>query len=203
MKPFHVRTTAVALVVGLAGCAAARAGGPLRQLGDAGQELAPGRYTRAEFTPRIGFSVREGWTAQQVAPGFFDVQQDVGSPDVIAVQFATVAGAGSAAEAAAAIRANPQLRVVQDARSRVGGHAALRLLVETLDPAATDPPIFRQVLTVTAGPIGIASGRRLRIDLIDTGSAPLAILVGGSIAQWARALEVAEPVVRSVSVGGG
>src|SRR5262245_66616600 len=54
----------------------------------ASPRLAAGRYTRAGFEPRITFEVSDGaWAAVQLFDGFFDIQQDVGSPDVLAVQF--------------------------------------------------------------------------------------------------------------------
>ena len=183
-----------------AGCAG-RSPAPALLLGDPGEVLAPGRYTRPGFAPPIAFTVGEGWTAQQVAPGFFDVQQEVGSPHVIAVQFANVTGSPTAAGIAAAIRGNGELQLVGDERAEVAGREAIRITLQTRDPVDTDPPIFRPVLTVTAGPIGIASGRRLRIDLIDTPAGPLGLLVGGSIERWERALELAGPVVESVEIG--
>ena len=61
------------------------------------EPLPPGAYTRSSFAPPVIFTLTEGWRAVQLFDGFFDVQQQVGSPHVIAVQFArpsTVYGAG-------------------------------------------------------------------------------------------------------------
>ncbi len=53
------------------------------------EPLVPGHYTRTGFSPRIRFEVDGPWHAVQLFDGFFDIQQDIGSPDVIAVQFAS------------------------------------------------------------------------------------------------------------------
>lgn len=170
-------------------------------LGAPGEQLAPGRYTRAEFTPRVTFEVGTGWTAEQVAEGFFDVQQNVGSLDVIAVQFGNVAGHSSAAAALAALQAQQHLHVTDPEIVEAGGRRAARVVVETTDPRDSQPPIFRPVLSVTAGPIGIASARRLQLTLLDTPHGVLALLVGGSIAAWERTMQIAMPVVESVEFG--
>src|SRR4029078_3899905 len=74
--------------------------------------LPAGTYTHSTFRPRVVFTIEDGWVAGTVSPGFFDVQQDRGSPDVVAVQFARVDGivgasgsAGAPASAAAAAEA--------------------------------------------------------------------------------------------------
>lgn len=184
---------------GAAPIAAADTAGAV-SLGATGERLAPGRYTRDAFAPSVFFEVGEGWTAAQVAAGFFDVQQDVGSLDVIAVQFGNVAEDSGAAAALSALRQREHLTVTQPETVHVGGRPGVRVVVETTDPATTQPPVFREVLRVTAGPIGIASARRLQVTFLDTSAGVLAILVGGSVAQWARTLEVAQPVVESVRI---
>jgi hypothetical protein len=175
------------------------AGAPARALGRGQEWLAPGRYMREDFTPRLTFEVGPGWTAEQVAAGFFDVQRDVGTPDVIAVQFANVVGEGSDA-VIRALRSSPKLRVGEAATVRVGGWTGTRVVVETRDAAGTDPPTFREVLRVPAGPISIAAGRRLQVTLLDTTYGVLGILVGGSIRQWERTRAEAEPIVESVRI---
>lgn len=170
-------------------------------LGAAGAALAAGVYTRTDFRPSITFAVGDGWTAEQVAPGFFDVEQDPGSLDVIAVQFGNVAGAATAQEAIDAVTSNVQLVVGEEQDAVVGGHNGTTVVIETADAPDTSPPIFRQVLSVTAGPISIASGRRLQLFVTDTDSGVLAIMVGGSIAEWDRTLETAQPVLDSITIG--
>ena len=174
---------------------------PAIALGAPGEELPAGRYTRDGFEPRITFAVDEGWTAEQAASGFFDIQDDPGSLDVIAVQFANVVGNAGAADVIAEIQANPQLTVSEPESIEIGGLAGTRVVVETSDPANTDPPVFRPVLVVAAGPLSIASGRRLQVSLFDTPSGVLAILVGGSIVEWDRALDRSTPVLDSVTIG--
>src|SRR5688572_32292639 len=44
--------------------------------------LPPGIYTRSAFDPHVTFELGEGWRAVQLLDGFFDVQRDVGTPDV-------------------------------------------------------------------------------------------------------------------------
>lgn len=79
--------------------------------------LAAGRYTKSGFTPAIGFTIGDGWSAQQVAGGFFDVQQEPNTPDVIALQFANVPAA-SLQQAMDAVTNRDNVRVVEPARSR-------------------------------------------------------------------------------------
>ncbi|HEX6069263.1 MAG TPA: hypothetical protein VFZ18_05550, partial [Longimicrobiaceae bacterium] len=122
-------------------------------------------------------------------------------PDVIAVQFANVVGHATAAGVVAALRDNPNLRVDGGEPAEVGRYRGFRAEVQTTDPVASDPPVFREVVSVPAGPIGIASARRLQLTLLDTPRGVLGILVGGSIARWDRTLEVARPVVESVRIG--
>ena len=172
------------------------------ELADAGEVLSPGRYTRGGFEPRITFELGDGWTAEQVAAGFFDVQRDAGSLDVIAVQFARVVGFEAAPDAVAAVQANAQLHVVSGPEPvTVGGMEGTRITVETTDPVDSQPPIFRQVLTVGAGPLSIASGRRLQVDLVDTPDGLLAVLVGGSIRRWDETIAVTDPVLASLTIG--
>jgi hypothetical protein len=59
------------------------------------------------------------------------------------------------------------------------------------------------VLDVSVGRLGIDSGRWLWISVFDTPDGILAVMVGGSIAQWARALGLAEPVLESIVMSNG
>ncbi len=159
--------------------------------------LEPGRYTKVGFEPALSFEVNDDWTAAQATTGFFDIQDEPGSLDVVAVQFANVA-AESPALLAAAIQTRENLLVSEPEAVAVDGREAIRLVVETTDPPDTSPPIFRPVLDIAAGPLSIASARRLVVTLVDVDGEVLAILVGGSVADWDRALEMADPVVDSV-----
>jgi len=173
---------------------------PAQELPAAGSALDPGRYVSVGIKPRLTFEVGAGWVAQQRASGFFDVEQEPGSPDVVAVQFANVVPADSAADALATIEAQDHLSVSAPREVAIGALSGVRVVVETTDSPAASPPVFRPVLMIAAGPLSIASGRRLQVDLYDATDRVLAILVGGSIAEWDRTLSTAQPVLDSIRV---
>ncbi|HJR51153.1 MAG TPA: hypothetical protein VJ794_08620, partial [Gemmatimonadales bacterium] len=180
--------------------------GSALELPASGEQLPPGRYTRHEFSPAVSFELHGPWFAVQSLDGFFDVQQDVGSPDVIAVQFARpdhVFGADgdrvrvdTAAEAAAAVAENPNLEILGQGPGRTGGHDGHVVEVEHPGAGAADVSVMR----VPPGPLMISPDRRLWITFIDTSDGLLAILVGGSVARWEEALATAEPVLESVLI---
>ena len=72
-------------------------------------EIDPGRYTKSEFTPAVTFEVGDGWTAEQSRTGFFDIEDEPGSLDVVAVQFANLVGPETAEAAVAEIEARDGL----------------------------------------------------------------------------------------------
>jgi hypothetical protein len=170
-----------------------------------GGGLAPGTYTHSGFEPRITFDVGEGWQGVQNANGFFDVQQDPDTPDVIAVQFGNVDGVvgeggstveiGSAAEAVPIIRENPGITILGESPSLMSGLEGFTVEVE--NAADGDAP----VLHVPAGPLAISPERRLWVSFFDTPDGVLAVLVGGSVARWDETLAIAEPVLESVRIG--
>jgi len=166
------------------------------------QSLAPGSYSRSDFEPSVAFTIGAGWQAVQATSGFFDIEQEPGSLDVIAIQFGNVQDGDSAAEAAAAIEARDHLLVGPRETVEVDCRDAIRLLIDTTDAPDSAPPIFRPVLMVPPGALSIGSGRRLQVTLVDVDGGVLGILVGGSIAGWQRTLEVSGPVVDSVKLGG-
>lgn len=169
--------------------------------------LAPGRYTHRGFEPRITFELDGPWHSVNAARGFFDVQQDVGSPDVIAVQFGLpdqVAGGPqqaaaitSADGAVATLKANSRLVTVESSSALIGGLTGFQITVENLSDEIDVTPVMR----VSPGVLHIAPGRRLWCAFFDTPSGVLAILVGGSVAKWDAALAAAEPVLESVTIG--
>jgi hypothetical protein len=177
----------------------------VRELVSGSEPLAPGRYTRSGFQPTITIALEEGWFAGTLSSGFFDVQQDRDTPDVIAVQFGRVESvvgadgatvdATSAVIAAQAIAENPGLEVLGESESRMSGLTGANLEVENSGEAHSG------ILDVPVGRLGIDPGRRLWISLFDTPDGVLAIMVGGSVAQWDRALGLAEPVLESVVIG--
>jgi len=173
-----------------------------------GDVIPPGRYTRADFVPRITFEIADGeWYAEQLYAGFFDVQQDVGSPDVIAVQFAkpseiysevgSSVAVETAEDAAAAVRGNPGLTVIGESESHIDGRAGIVVEVQH----ATDWQINVGIMVVPPGPLSIAPDRRLWIALFDTDDGVLAVMVGGSVARWDEALASAEPILETVTIG--
>jgi hypothetical protein len=129
--------------------------------------------------------------------GFFDVQRGVGTLDVIAVQFARPAEGETAAKVADAIRARTGLTLVETTAVTVDGLAGTRLVVDNADPDL-QAQRFTPVVALTAGPLSVGSGRRLRIDLFDTPDGVLAILVGGSVRLWEATTASADPVESSV-----
>ena len=177
----------------------------VRELRSGEEPLVAGRYTRSGFEPSITFELDEGWFGGTLATGFFDVQQDRGTPDVIAVQFGRVDGVvgadgatvsvTTAADAARAIAENPGLEVLGESESRMSGLTGANLEVQNSSGA------HASILDVPVGRLGIDPGRRLWISLFDTEDGVLAIMVGGSVAQWDRALGLAEPVLESVKIG--
>ena len=167
--------------------------------------LPGGRYARTGFEPHLTFEVADRqWAAVQLYPGFFDIQQDVGSPDVIAVQFTTADAAFGAnlvpiavarpSEAVAALRANPTVAVVDAGPVSIAGQAGERVTVDAAGGA--DSPLLR----TPPGVLSILPGRRLRLLLFVAGATVLAILVGGSVAAWARAEAAAQPVLDSIAI---
>lgn len=183
----------------------AASGGTL-ELPSPGSALAPGTYTRSGFRPPVTLAVGDGWVVGTAGDGFFDVQQDRGSPDVIAVQLARVLGVvsaaaspaavTSAADAVRAIHANPALTVVDESASRLGGLDGLNVVVENRGTATAG------VMDVAPGRLSFDPGRKLWISFFDTTDGLVAVLVGGSIAKWDAALAAAEPVLESIAIGG-
>ncbi|MEO6350111.1 MAG: hypothetical protein ABIP53_05625 [Candidatus Limnocylindrales bacterium] len=169
-------------------------------LPEPGTKLSRATYTTVSFNPTITFTVGKGWTAAQAAPGFFDIEDEPGSLDVVAVQFANVVGVSSASEALAEVSESSDLSMTFAETVTIDGREALQVVVQTTDAVTSDPPIFRPVLNVPPGLLSIASGRRLQITVLDVEGGVLAILVGGSIADWDHALEVGAPVVDSVTI---
>jgi hypothetical protein len=172
----------------------------------AGETLEPGRYGFRDFgRPIVTFEV-DGppWEAVQLFDGFFDIQQDVDSPDVIAIQVARPSGIhgadgyeppDDAEDAVAVISENPDLEVVETSESRIGGLDGSQVTVEN---AGSDVAPFMEL---PPGKIGINEGRRLWIAFFDTDEGLLAIMVGGSIERWDEALAAAEPVLETVEIG--
>ena len=56
-------------------------------------------------------------------------------------------------------------------------------------------------MVVPPGPLGIDPGRRLWVAFLDTPDGLMAVMVGGSAAEWHEAMDVAEPVLESIQIG--
>ena len=159
--------------------------------------LEPGCYRRDGFVPSLTFEVADGWYALQDVPGFFDIQRNPGTPDVIAVQFARPTGCQSVAAIVDVLRARPGLVVGAPAGVTIGRESAVSIIVDAADPDITVGQ-FVPVLDVRAGPISIAAGRRLEMILLERQDGVLAVLVGGSARHWVAARAAARPVVGSI-----
>ena len=170
--------------------------------------LPPGTYTRSSFEPPITLELGDGWRAVQLLNGFFDVEREVGTPDVIAVQFARPMRIWSASvtepvdvataeEAADALAANDRLVVHDTSESQLAGLTGKVVDVENGGDG------HEHVMELAAGELGIDAGRRLRVGLYDTDAGLLAVMIGGSAERWEDALAAAEPVLESVRIGDG
>jgi hypothetical protein len=175
---------------------------PSMDLPGPGTELEAGRYTNQAFTPRVEFSVDEGWTTVQQTAGFFDIQDVPNSLDVVAVQFGNVVGADSAKVAANALADNDEFVNGGVEGVEIDGYDGFRVTLEPTDPLDTNPVVFHPVIRLTPGDVSIASARRLELTLLDVDGDVLAIMVGGSVAEWDHALEISGPVIESIQIGG-
>lgn len=181
----------VLVVAALAsGC---RATMPPRELTVSPAPVPPGTYTRSTFRPAITLELREGWTSVNGFDDFFDVQKDVGSPDVIAVQIARPGGfvgrsgaqpVGTPREAHAVLSENPGLTI--------GGLDGKAFEVENRSGEHVG------VMALGPGTLGIDPGRKLRIACFTTPHGLVAVMVGGSVAKWNEAVAAAEPILESI-----
>jgi hypothetical protein len=189
----------VLVVAALAsGC---RATMPPRELTPSPAPVSPGTYTRSTFRPAITLELREGWTPVNGFDDFFDVQKDVGSPDVIAVQIARPGGfvgrsgvqpVGTPREAHAVLSENPGLTIGTAKDSGIGGLAGQVFEVENGSGEHVG------VMALGPGTLGIDPGRKLRIACFRTPHGLVAVMVGGSVAKWNEAMAAAEPILQSI-----
>jgi hypothetical protein len=159
--------------------------------------VEPGCYRREGFEPAFTLDVPAGWFAVQDVPGFFDLEREVGTLDVTAVQFARPSDLTSAADAGDTIRARSGLVIDGPTAIEVGDLEGVRLVVDAADPDI-DAQVFVPVFEIALGPISIASGRRLELRLVDTSAGLLSILIGGSVRTWDLARSAAEPILDSI-----
>ena len=169
------------------------------------EPLAAGVYTRTAFRPPVTFAVGDGWYAGTLSDGLVEVGKTPDDADAVAVQLALIRSAfgadgtssevASAEAAAAALRSNPGVTIVEESASQVGGLEGLNVTVEHQGGQPT--PLF----DVSDGTLSIDPGERRWISLFDTPDGVLAIMVAGSVPDWERALTEAEPVLESIVVG--
>jgi hypothetical protein len=198
--------------VAAASSAAASASAPVA--GDGGarqlvsgvqQPLAPGRYTHEGFSPATSFEVGAGWFGAHLYADFYDVQVDPNTPDVVAVQLSRPRAlhtsvirtddATSAAAAAASLASNETLDATAAEPVTVDGHPAVRLTVTARLDAETP------IMEVAEGTVSILANRRLEVTFVDLEDGLLAILLGGSVADWQRATELGHPVIETLRIG--
>jgi hypothetical protein len=178
----------------------------VRELAAVPAPLPAGTYTASAFRPAVTLELDGSWTSVNRFDDFFDVEQDVGSPDVIAVQLARpkaligLDGApievGLPREAQQVLSDNPGLEIVAQSESRIGGLEGRVVEIENRSGAHVG------VLTLGPGTLGIDSGRRLWIAFFGTPDGLVAVMVGGSVARWQAALDTAEPVLESIRFPG-
>jgi len=189
-------------VVGLAvACRPTRAPGDRRELTASPAPLPPGTYTRAAFRPAVTLELNRGWTSVNQFDDFFDVEQNVGSPDVIAVQIARPRGlvggsgvqsVGTPREARQVLSENPGLTIGASSHSRIGGLDGQVFEVENQTGQHVG------VMVLGPGTLGIDPGRKLRIACFMTSEGLVAVMVGGSVTKWDEALAAAQPILESI-----
>ena len=169
------------------------------------ETLAPGRYTRHDFAPRVTFEVNDTWSGGQVVDGFFVILQGGEDADVVAIQFArprALHGADGAqvpidaADAVDILSTHPNVEVVETSTSRMGGLEGSQITIESTGADAEDA----EIMDLPPGTIGINPERRLWIAFFDTDEGLLAIMVSAPTEGWDEALAQAEPVLESVEI---
>ena len=177
-----------------------------RQLVSAIDEpLEPGRYTHEGFTPATSFAVGPGWFGAHLYADFYDVQVDPNTPDVVAVQLARPSAmhtsviatdaATTAAAAAASLASNETLEATPVEAVTVDGRPGVRLTVTARLDAETP------IMEVAEGTLSILADRRLEVTFVDLDDGLLAVLLGGSVADWERAIELGHPVIETLRIG--
>lgn len=173
----------------------------VRELTASPAPLAPGRYTRTAFRPAVTLDLDEGWTSINRFDDFFDVEQDVGSPDVIAVQFARPLGfvgrsgvqsVGGPGEARQVLSENPGLTMADPRDLRIGGLEGQAFEIENTSGQHVG------VMALGPGTLGIDAGRKLWIACLATPDGLVAVMVGGSVTKWDEALAAAKPILESI-----
>jgi hypothetical protein len=204
MGPLEGRMTnkgRIASTVFLVALAVACRSLPVRELSASPAPLPPGRYSLAAFRPAVTLDLGQGWTSVNRFDDFFDVQQDVGSPDVIAVQIARPRGfigrsgvqpVRDPHEAREVLSGNLGLAVAAPRDLRIGGLEGQAFEIENRSGEHVG------VLQLGPGTLGIDSGRKLWIAGVKTPEGLVSVMVGGSVAKWDAAMTAAQPVLASI-----
>jgi hypothetical protein len=201
--PHRLVTLLLALASALGACATGDQASPrpsARELAEG--PLDAGRYTYADFTPRIELTVGDGWQNAHLLPEFFDVAQ-VREGDFWAVMFhhpSRIFGppeGGSATtpeEAVALLRQNDGLEVSTPTPLEIAGRHGLQVDLV----AANDDT---QVLAGAQPLLGIGPDNDVRLAFFAVEDGVLVIgLVSppGEMGAWAM---TARPVLASVTIG--
>ena len=196
-------TLALAAACLAAGCTSASYSQPVPPIAphalpdQEGAALSAGTVTKTDFRPQPVFRLGPGWHMGHDIAGFFDVQRHPNTPDVIAVQFAQVFNATTPAAVIHQLRRNKGLRVSDRGRTTVAGLPASEVQIDSRNPHLK-PAKYTAMFSVAAGSLYIGSGRRMLVDFIQRPGGLVAVLVGGSVRNWAATLRAAQPVVTSI-----
>src|SRR4051812_49320435 len=121
-----------------------------------GAALPSGRFTKADFSPRLSFHLDRGWHVGHDLAGFFDVQRRPGSLDVIAVQFALPIDATRSEAAIRQLRRMEGLQVTDRGRTNIAGLPAREVLIDSSNPHL-QPPQYTAIFAVVSRSLYIGS----------------------------------------------
>jgi hypothetical protein len=166
-------------------------------------ELVAGRYTHANFTPRIEVEVPTGgWLTYHLSPDFFDVAIET-EEGPVAIMFLRPQGfvtphgefEPSSAEEAIGLLGHHEGVTVSDSRPvEVDGVAGLEVDV-TLDVDNT------HVYRVADGLIGFGPQTDVRLAYLEADAGLLVIGLNFPAGTMQQAEELAEPVIESIQIG--
>jgi hypothetical protein len=167
--------------------------------------LPPGTYWSNNLDPIVTFTISEDWQAVDEEPGMLEVSRELGTSDLVTMQFANVTGVyngeggviqpADAAEASRILGSNPDLTVLGTSSSLMDGREGV--VVEMENSAQT----VIELLRVPSGVLAIDEDHRLWMALFDDERGVLAVMVGSPATHWEEALLAAEPLLESVTIG--
>ena len=165
-------------------------------------ELAAGRYTHADFTPRIVVEVPDGWQTFHLSPDFFDVaiETDDGTAAIMFMRpqtFVTPHGDFEpvSPEEAIGLLGHYEGVSVSDTRAtEIGG-------VSGLEVDVTFGIDNTHVFQVTDGLIGYGPQTIVRLTYLDVAGVLLVIALNVPEGTMEQSVELARPVMESVQIG--